>query len=67
MNKTLALSLSITLIAILLIVFFISFLLYIRTPRPKGCETLGRDESKCSSCKHQECRFYKFIDEEGNK
>ena len=67
MGKGLALGLSIGLIAVLLAIFIISFIVYIRTPRPKGCENLGRDESKCQGCKHQECRFYKFIDEEGGK
>ena len=42
----------------LLIVFIVSFILYRRTPVPKGCEDIRMSEEKCSSCSHSECHFY---------
>ena len=43
----------------LLIIFFVSFILYRRTPLPKGCESLKMDEEKCSACSNEQCMFHK--------
>ncbi len=51
-------ALTIVIAVFLLIVFFVSFILYVRQKPPKGCENLGRDESKCASCGEASCRFY---------
>ena len=59
MDKTGYLILAISIIVVLLITFIVSFVLYKRTPVPKGCENLKMSEEKCSSCGHSECSFYK--------
>ena len=59
MDKTGYLILAIAIVVALLIVFVVSFVLYKRTPVPKGCEDVKMSEEKCSSCGHSECSFYK--------
>ena len=51
--------LGISILVALLIIFIVSFILYKRTPVPKGCENLKINEENCSSCGHSECSFYK--------
>ena len=51
------------LIAILLIVFLatvfiVSFVLYRKTPPPKGCEDLLPEEKKCSCCSQIQCPYH---------
>ena len=58
MNQTGYLILAICIIVTLLAIFIVSFILYIRTPVPKGCENLKADDEKCASCGHSECKFY---------
>ena len=58
MNQTGYLILAIGIILALLIVFIVSFVLYKKTPVPKGCEDIRMSEEKCSSCSHSECHFY---------
>ncbi len=64
MTQTQYLILAIVILVVLLAVFIISFVIYRRTPVPKGCEELLMDEEKCSSCGHSECSFYKKKDNE---
>jgi len=45
-------------IVILAAIFVLSFILYVKTPVPEGCENLGRDESHCAECSESSCRFY---------
>ena len=59
MTQTGYLILGISILVALLIVFIVSFLLYMRTPAPKGCENIKINEENCSGCSHSECRFYK--------
>ena len=59
MTQTGYLILGISIIVALLIIFIVSFLLYVRTPAPKGCENIKISEENCSSCNNKECRFYK--------
>ena len=59
MDKTGYLILAIAIVIALLIVFIVSFVLYKKTPVPKGCEDVKMSEEKCSSCGHSECSFYK--------
>ena len=56
--------LAIAILVILLITFIVSFVIYRRTPVPKGCEDMVMNEEKCSSCGHSECSFYKKKDNE---
>ena len=50
---------AISILVILLIVFLVSFVLYRRTPVPKGCENIKINDENCSSCSHADCSFYK--------
>ena len=59
MSQTGYIILAVSIIVALLIIFIVSFVLYKRTPVPKGCEDIKMSEEKCSSCGHSECSFYK--------
>ena len=50
---------AISILVALLAIFIVSFILYIRTPVPKGCENIKINDENCSSCNHKECKFYK--------
>ncbi len=43
----------------LLVTFIVSYVAYVRTPAPKGCENLKINEENCAGCTHKECSFYK--------
>ena len=58
MSKTVALILGIVILVLLLVVFVTSFVLYIKTPVPKGCENIKINEENCAGCTHKECSFY---------
>ena len=55
---------AIIVLVVLLVTFIVSFVLYRKTPVPKGCEFLEINEEHCSSCSHNECSFYKKSDKE---
>ena len=57
MDQTGYLILAISILVALLVIFFVSFVLYKRTPVPKGCEDIVASEEKCSSCNNHNCRF----------
>ena len=59
MSKEIYLIIAISILVLLVITFFVSFVLYKRTPLPKGCENLKMDEEKCSSCSNEGCMFHK--------
>ena len=59
MSKEVALIVSIVLIAMLLVLFVVSFVLYKRMPVPKGCENLEINEENCANCQNKECALYK--------
>ena len=50
--------LAISILVGLLAIFIVSFILYKRTPVPKGCENIKINEENCSSCGHTECSRY---------
>lgn len=50
---------AISILVALLVVFIVSFILYIKQPAPKGCENIKINDENCSSCNHKECKFYK--------
>ena len=58
MGQTGYLILAIAIIAALLAIFIVSFVLYVKTPAPKGCENIKAGGEHCSSCEHAECKFY---------
>ena len=64
MSTTGYLVLAISILVILLVIFIVSFVLYVKTPAPKGCEGIKINEENCSSCHHKECSFYKERNEE---
>lgn len=50
--------LAIGLLLVLVAVFIISFILYRKTPVPKGCENLEKpSEAKCHGCNITGCHF----------
>ena len=59
MDKVTYLIIAISVLVVLLIVFVVSFVLYRKTPVPKGCEDIKINEENCSNCGHQECSYYK--------
>ncbi len=69
MNDTVRLLLAILLLIFLLVVFLVSFILYRKTPAPKGCEDLGPEKEKCASCKEEHCHLniYRNHEEETKK
>ena len=64
MTQAQYLIIAISILVALLATFIISFVVYRRTPVPKGCEEMLMNEEKCSSCGHSECSFYKQKDKE---
>ena len=58
MSKEGYLILAISILVALLIIFVVSFLLYRRTPVPKGCEDIKISEENCSACNNKECEHY---------
>ena len=63
MGKEGYLVLAISILVILLVVFLVSFVMYIKTPAPKGCEDMKISEENCSKCGKTECSFYKKAEE----
>ena len=59
MSKEVALILSISVLVALLIIFVVSFVIYKKTPVPKGCENLEINEENCASCKNTTCSLRK--------
>ncbi|MCR4910964.1 MAG: hypothetical protein K5925_00340 [Bacilli bacterium] len=64
MSQGAYIAIGVIVIVALLAIFIISFILYRRTPVPKGCEDIKISEENCSSCGHTECQFYKKKDAE---
>lgn len=58
MSQTGYLIMAICILLTLLAIFLVSFVLYVKTPVPKGCEDIKADAEKCASCGHAECKFY---------
>ncbi len=59
MNTTGYLILAISIIIALVIIFVVSFILYMRTPAPKGCEKLKIGPKSCEDCDVEGCMIYK--------
>lgn len=59
MSQTGYLILAIAILVVLAITFFVSFILYRKTPVPKGCENIQINEENCSSCGNTSCSHFK--------
>ena len=59
MSQTGYLILAISILVALAIIFFVSFIIYRRTPVPKGCENIQINEENCSSCGNTNCNHFK--------
>ena len=64
MSQTGYLILAISILVALLVIFIVSFLLYKRTPVPKGCENINISEENCSACQNDSCQYKIHRDEE---
>lgn len=62
MSKEMYLLIAILILVALLIIFFVSFVLYRKTPLPKGCEHMKMSEDKCEACSNEGCMFHKKED-----
>ena len=51
--------LAISILVALAIIFVVSFILYKRTPAPKGCEDIQINEENCSACHNTSCSHFK--------
>ena len=58
MSKAGYLIIAISILVVLLVIFIVSFILYKKTPVPKGCENIKISEENCSACNHKECSHY---------
>lgn len=58
------LAIGISLIALFVIIFVVSFVLYKKTPVPKGCEDLLANKAKCEGCSKADCPYAKSITKE---
>ena len=59
MTQTGYLILAISILAVLLITFIVSFVLYNKTPVPAGCEDILISEEHCKSCTNASCKMHK--------
>ena len=64
MSQTVYLIIAFSILVALLVTFFVSFVLYRKTPVPKGCENMKMSEEKCQSCSNEQCMFSKPRSEE---
>ncbi len=67
MSKTVRIILAILVIILLVAIFVVSYILYRRTPAPKGCEDIHPNEQKCHGCKETSCHFNLYYNQDGDK
>lgn len=53
---------AIALIALIAVIFIVTFIINRRTPVPKGCEHLKIEESNCLACSNTDCGIHKEFD-----
>jgi len=51
-------ALAIGIIVVLAVIAIVTFILYRKTPAPKGCENLEPDEGICCACLKSGCPYY---------
>ena len=66
MSDTLRLVIAIAVILFLLATFIVTFILYKRTPAPKGCENMGPNKEKCKNCE-MSCHLNIYADRKENE
>lgn len=66
LSKGAALAIAIAILVILAATFLISFVLYKRTPVPKGCEHIKIGEENCKGCANTSCS-HRISDESEEK
>lgn len=60
MNDLLYKIVAIAIIVLLVVIFFVSYVFNKKTPVPKECEDLLKQNNEhCSSCKNKSCAYYK--------
>lgn len=64
MSKTVRIILAVLVIVLLVVVFVVSYILYRRTPAPKGCEDIHPNEEKCHGCKETSCHFNLYYNQD---
>ena len=64
MSQGAYLALAISILIGLLTVFIVSFVIYHKTPAPKGCEDIKINPENCGHCQNQECHYYPKKEEE---
>lgn len=57
MSDLVRIIIAICVIVILIVIFVVTFILYKRTPPPKGCSDIHPSEAKCHGCKETSCHF----------
>ena len=67
MSKTVRIILAVVVIVVLVVIFVVSYVLYKRTPPPKGCEDIHPSEAKCHGCKDISCHFNLYYNQENEK
>ncbi len=65
MNQTGYIILTIAIVVILVAIFVFSFVVYVKTPAPKGCER-GKGPN-CENCDQASCKFYAYAEELAEK
>ncbi|MDE7264158.1 MAG: hypothetical protein K2N64_05815 [Anaeroplasmataceae bacterium] len=56
------LSLAITILVLLVILFVVSYVLNKRTPVPKGCEQIKISDEFCLNCTNTDCKIHEKLD-----
>lgn len=68
MSDVLRWILAIGVILILVAIFIVTFVLYRKTPVPKGCEEFEKpSKEKCNGCETKECHFNLYFNEENTE
>lgn len=65
MSQTGYIIIAIAIVVALVAIFTISFVAYIKTPPPAGCER-GKGPN-CENCEQSSCRFYAYAEERAAK
>jgi len=64
MSQVAYLIIAISILVLLLVIFMVSFVLYRRTPVPKGCENIKINEENCAACNNKDCQYKPHREEE---
>ncbi len=64
MSREVYLIIAILILVVLLGTFIVTFIVYRKTPVPKGCENIKISEENCAACGHKECSHYLGEDKE---